>query len=71
MNAIVPMMAMTFELGRESKHPPRTAIRLEVYGKPCSPCRPATIASARMIGGVHDVDRYWGDRLGDSPPSPV
>jgi hypothetical protein len=33
--------------------------------------RAATIASAQTIGGVHDVDRYWGDRAADSPHSPV
>ena len=51
--------------------PQLTAIRLEVYGKLSFRCRMATIASARTIGGVHEMDRYWGDRVADSSRSPV
>jgi hypothetical protein len=65
------MMARTFELRRESNRLPVTAILLEVYGTLSFQCHVATIASARTTGGVHDVDRYWGDRIADSPHSPV
>jgi hypothetical protein len=67
----MPMMARTFELRRESNRLPLTDIRLEVYGKMISQCRLATIASARTIGGVHDVDRYSGDRVADDPHGPI
>jgi hypothetical protein len=34
-------------------------------------CRVAAIASARTLGGIYDVDRYWSDRVADYPHSPV
>jgi hypothetical protein len=33
--------------------------------------RPRLTAGARTMGEVNDVDRYWGDRVADSPHSPV
>jgi hypothetical protein len=68
--AIIPMMAKMSELRHESNRLPLAAIRLDVsHGEFHG--RVATIASARTIGEVHDVDRYWGDRVVDSPHSPV
>ena len=65
-NAAVPMIAKTFELRAESNRLPLAVIRLEVYGKLSPNVSWQPIASARTIGGVHDVARDWGDRLGDS-----
>jgi hypothetical protein len=71
LSATIPMMARTFELRRESNRQLITAIVSEVYAMLIFQCRAAMIASARTIGGVHDVDRYWDNSVADSPPSPV
>jgi len=63
---MIPMIAMTLELQRGVK-PPATNSR-SVGGVWRAA---ATIAGARTMGGIHDVDRYWVDRLADSPPSPA
>ena len=65
------MMGRMFDLPRESNRLLLTATLSEVYAMLSFQCHASTIASARTIGGLHDVDRYWGDRAADSPPSPV
>ena len=71
LNATIPMMARTVELRHESNRLLLTASLSKVYAMLSFQYRAATIASAQTIGGVHAVDRYWGDRSADSPHSPV
>jgi hypothetical protein len=71
LNTTIPMMAKTFELRHESNRLLPPDIPPELYVMLSIRCGAATIASTQTIGEVHDVDRYWGDRVADTAPSPV
>jgi hypothetical protein len=63
LNTTIPIMPKTFELQRESNRLLLHDILSELYAMLRVRCGAATIRSTRTIGEVHNVDRYWGDRV--------